>query len=269
MTIAATHDAGAVLVTGASAGIGAAFARAYAARGKTLVLTARRGDRLRALAAALAPTRCEVIEADLAARDAPGWIQEQIAQRGLVIDTLINNAGYGVTGSFSSRDWHTHAEFLQVMIASAGELTHRFLPGMSERGFGRVINVASIAGLVPSSAGHTLYAASKSFLIRFSESLALELAGTGIHVCALCPGFTWTEFHDANGMRSRMGHMPRWLWQSAEAVVDEGIEAVERGRSRHVSGAVNRVIVSAFKHLPRPLANAMIRRQSPGFRDAQ
>lgn len=259
---------GAALITGASAGIGSAFARAYAVRGVPLILTARRGDRLRELAASLAPLRCETIEADLADPHAPRLLMEEIARRGLVVDTLVNNAGYGVTGSFASRDWQTHADFLQVMVTSLCELTHRALPGMKERGFGRVINVASLAGLVPSSAGHTLYGASKSFVIRFSESLALELAGTGVNVSALCPGFTWTEFHDANGMRARMGHMPSWLWQGAEAVVEEGIRAVERGRSRHVSGAVNRAIASTFKHLPQPLADALIRRQSRGFRDS-
>ncbi|MEO6065712.1 MAG: SDR family oxidoreductase [Lysobacterales bacterium] len=259
----------AVLITGASAGIGASFAHAYAARGKALVLTARRSDRLRALAASLAPVHCEVIECDLSDRDAPRQLQEEIEQRGLSIDTLVNNAGYGVTGSFLSRDWSTHADFVQVMITSVCELTHRFLPGMREKRYGRVINVASLAGLVPSSAGHTLYGASKSFVIRFSESLALELRDSGVNVCALCPGFTWTEFHDANGMRPRMRNMPKWLWQSAEAVVDEGIEAVERGRSRHVSGAVNRALVSTFKHLPQPLADALIRRQSRAYRDTQ
>lgn len=263
-----TQDApAAALITGASAGIGATFARAYARRGKPLVLMARRGDRLRDLAASLAPVRCEVIEADLADRDTPLRIAKEIERRGLVVDTLVNNAGYGVTGSFLSRDWQTHADFLQVMVTSVCELTHLFVPGMRERKYGRVINVASIAGMVPSSAGHTLYGASKSFMIRFSESLALELAGTGVHVCALCPGFTWTEFHDANGMRSRMGGMPNWLWQSAEAVVEEGIEAVERGRSRHVSGGVNRVLTTAFKHLPQPLADALIQRQSRNYRD--
>ncbi len=262
------RESGAVLVTGASAGIGAAFARAYADRGKPLVLAARRVDRLLALAASLAPLRCEVIEADLARPDAPAHLQSEIERRGLAVDTLVNNAGYGLTGSYLSRDWQSHADFLQVMVTSVCELTHRFLPGMRERGYGRVINVASTAGLVPSSAGHTLYGASKGFLIRFSESLALELAGTGVHVCALCPGFTWTEFHDVNGVRSRMGHLPKWLWQSAEAVVEEGIVAVERGRSRHVSGAANRVIVSAFKHLPQSLGDAIIRRQARGFRDA-
>ena len=260
---------GAVLITGASAGIGASFARAYAARGRTVVLTARRGDRLRALAASLAPVRCKVIECDLSDRDAPRQLQEEIERRGFAIDSLVNNAGYGVTGSFLSRDWTTHADFVQVMITSVCELTHRFLPGMRERKYGRVINVASLAGLVPSSAGHTLYGASKSFVIRFSESLALELAGSGVNVCALCPGFTWTEFHDANGMRPRMGNMPKWMWQSAEEVVDEGIAAVERGRSRHISGVVNRALASAFKHLPQPLADALIRRQSRGFRDVQ
>ncbi len=263
-----TQDAPtAALITGASAGIGAAFARAYARRGKVLVLTARRGDRLRELALSLAPLRCEVIEADLSDRDAPARIEAEVARRGLVIDTLVNNAGYGVTGSFLSRDWQTHADFLQVMVTSVCELTHRFLPGMRARKHGRVINVASIAGLVPSSAGHTLYGASKNFVIRFSESLALELAGTGVHVCALCPGFTWTEFHDANGMRPRMGGMPAWLWQTADAVVEEGIEAVERGRSRHVTGTVNRVLTTAFKHLPQPLADAVIRRQSRNYRN--
>ena len=263
-----TQDAAtAALITGASAGIGATFARAYAKRGKTLVLTARRGDRLSELATSLAPVRCEVIVDDLADRDAPLRIAREVERRGLVIDTLVNNAGYGVTGSFLSRDWQTHADFLQVMVTSVCELAHRFVPGMRARKHGRVINVASIAGLVPSSAGHTLYGASKNFVIRFSESLALELAGTGVHVCALCPGFTWTEFHDANGMRARMGRMPNWLWQSTEAVVEEGIDAVESGRSRHVTGAVNRALTTAFRHLPQPLANAIIRRQSRNYRD--
>ncbi len=258
----------AVLVTGASAGIGTAFARAYAAQGRTLVLTARRGDRLRALAEELSGVRCEIVEADLADAAAPAAIHAACLAHGLVIDTLVNNAGYGVTGGFLSREWQTHDEFFRVMVTAPCELAHRLLPAMRERGYGRIINVASLAGLVPSSAGHTLYAASKSFLIRFSESLALELAGSGVHVCALCPGFTWTEFHDANGMRARMGKMPAWLWQSAEEVVMEGMDAVECGRARHVTGRVNRVITSLFKYLPTPMANVLIRRQARNFRDA-
>lgn len=260
---------GHALVTGASSGIGAAIAREYARRGVPLILTARRIDRLEALAATLrAQVEVVVLAVDLADPAAPAILQTQIAERGLHVAHLVNNAGYGVPGRYLSSDWKTHADFLQVMVVAVSELTHRFLPAMEAAGHGRILNIASLAGLVPASAGHTLYGAAKSFMIRFSESLALEVAERGVHVCALCPGFTYTEFHDVNGMRERVSKLPKLLWLDADSVARLGVEAVERGRTRCVTGGANRLIAGLSKYLPDGLARALVASRSKEFRDA-
>jgi short-subunit dehydrogenase len=261
----ATH----ALVTGASAGIGAAFARELAARGHALVLTARRLDRLETLADELRTAHgvsVECIACDLADPAAPDLLLEETRRRGIVVDILVNNAGYGVTGSLVSRDWKTHADFIEVMIAAPTALCHRFIPGMRERGFGRVINVASFAGLMPAPAGHTLYAASKSYLIRFSEALALENRHHGIHVCALCPGFTYSEFHDVTGSRKTVSTMPKWVWLDAREVARDGLDAVERGTVLRVVGVRYRLIKALFKLLPDALALRLIAAYSGNFR---
>ena len=152
-------------------------------------------------------------------------------RRGIAVDVLVNNAGYGVTGSLVSREWKTHAEFIEVMITAPTDLCHRFVPAMRERGFGRIVNVPSFAGLMPAPAGHTLYAASKAYLIRFSEALALENRHHGINVCAICPGFTHSEFHDVTGSRKAVSKMPKWVWLDADDVARAGLDAVERGKS--------------------------------------
>jgi short-subunit dehydrogenase len=257
------------LVTGASAGIGAAFARELAARGHALVLTARRLDRLEALAAELraahgVPVEC--IACDLADPNAPDLLLAETERRGLVIGMLVNNAGYGVTGSLVSRNWKTHAEFIEVMIAAPTALCHRFIPGMRKRGFGRVINVASFAGLMPAPAGHTLYAASKSYLIRFSEALALENRHHGIRVCALCPGVTHSEFHDVSGSRDSVSKMPKWVWLDSAEVARDGLDAVERGIVVRVVGVRYRMIRALFKLLPDALALKLIAAYSGNFR---
>ncbi len=257
------------LVTGASAGIGAAFARELAARGVSLVLTARRADRLAALAAELVPrygVRVETIAADLADPDAPQTLCAEIERRGIAIDWLINNAGYGVTGHLPSQPWTTHAEFIQVLMTAPCHLAYLLLPGMQQRDYGRIVNVASMAGLVPGSAGHTLYGASKAFMIKFSQSLALENAAHGVHVCAVCPGFTYSEFHDVTGTRGIVSKMPKWMWQNAEEVVRQGVDAVERGDIVCVTGRVNRTIKTLFKLLPDRLALRMMQKRSKDFR---
>ena len=257
------------LVTGASAGIGECFARALAARGCNLVITARRQERLKALAAELRDKHAvevHCITADLAAPGAPAGLVEQIAGLGLNIDILINNAGYGVPGSFLKSDWATHQGFLQVLLTAPTELAYRLLGGMQARGYGRIVNVASLAGLVPGTAGNTLYGASKSYLIRFSESLALENRGRGILVQALCPGFTWSEFHDVSLTRHLMDRLPRFLFQTAHAVVSECLDTLERGEIVRVTGRVNRMIAWLARHLPVRVALALSARQSRRFR---
>lgn len=261
---------GHALITGASSGIGAALAREYARRGKPLLLVARRAERLEALVHELgAQVPCQAIVADLAVRAAPQAVFAEARARGLHVDTLVNNAGYGVPGRLLSSDWKTHADFLQVMVAAVTELTYLFLPGMEARGRGRILNVASTAALVPSSAGHTLYGAAKAFVIRFSESLALEEKPRGIHVTALCPGMTWTEFHDVNGMRARVSRLPRSLWLDADTVARLGIDAVERGDLRCVTGGMNRLVVAMSRYLPEPLARAILDRRAADYRNAE
>ncbi|MFY2765179.1 SDR family NAD(P)-dependent oxidoreductase [Arenimonas sp. MALMAid1274] len=260
---------GHALVTGASSGIGAAIAREYARRGKPLVLVARRADRLEALAAELsARVPCVVIAADLADPATPARLFADTQARGIFVDTLVNNAGYGVPGRYLSADWKTHADFLQVLMTSVAELTHRYLPAMEAARHGRILNVASLAGLVPATAGHTLYGATKLWLIRFSESLDQEMRPHGVHVTALCPGMTYTEFHDVNGMREKVSKLPKGIWLGSDDVARLGVDAVESGRARIVTGRANRLIAALSKYLPDALARALISSRSKDFRDA-
>ncbi len=258
------------LVTGASAGIGAAFARALAARGHDLILTARRAERLEQLATELRGKHgcaVTVMPLDLAAPGAVAELTENIAARGLSVDWLINNAGYGVPGTFDGNDWKIHEDFIRIMMEAPTELIHRLLPAMRAQGYGRIINVASLAGHVPAPAGHTLYGASKAYLIKVSQALALENMDCDVHACALCPGFTWSEFHDVTGTRETMNRMPSYMWQTAEAVVAEGIEAVEAGDPVRVTGRVNRAIKAFAKLIPDRLGLWIMARQAHRFRD--
>lgn len=260
------------LITGASAGIGAEFARQYAALGWNLVLTARRADRLEALAAELTAAHAisvTVLAEDLADPAAPARLVTQLAERGLDIDALVNNAGYGLPGTYFSTSWTDQAAFLQVLYTAPLELAHRLLPAMAERKYGRIINVASLAGYAAGSAGHTLYASVKAGLIKFSESLNAECAALGhtdIHCTALCPGFTWSEFHDVNGTRSETNKMPKWMWMEAAPVVKAGIDAVNAGHPVVVPGAANKALATLTRILPEPLGRAMVAGQSRRFR---
>lgn len=257
---------GHALVTGASAGIGSALARELARRGHPLILTARRAERLEALREELAClVDCRVLVADLEDPAAPAALQADIARQGLEVGLLVNNAGYGVPGAYGAAPWETHARFLQIMIGAVCELSWRLLPEL-QRNAGGVINVASLAGHVPGSAGHTLYAAAKSFMIRFSQSLALENAGNGMRVCALCPGFTYSEFHDVTGTREQVSKMPDYMWMSAEQVAREGIDAWQRGDVVFVPGRVNRLIKTVTSLLPDRMALKLVAKRSKDFR---
>ncbi len=258
------------LVTGASAGIGAAFARLYARHGYDLVLTARRESRLRELSDEVRLSHgveVLVIPADLADPKAPGAILDEIAAHGRGVDALVNNAGYGMPGAFTGSAWEEHAAFLQVMVAAPCELAHKVLPGMLERRFGRIVNVASLAGLAPGGPGATLYGASKAFLVRFSQSLHQELQGGGVHVSALCPGFTYSEFHDANQTRGQISEsIPAWLWMGADEVAAAGYEAAEANRPICVTGAPNKALAALGKLVPDEWAMALLSSQAGRFR---
>ena len=258
------------LVTGASSGIGSAIARLYASHGYDLALTARRGDRLHRLADDLrlrSSAESLVIPADLAQPGAVDEILKVIEANGRVVDALVNNAGYGLPGSYAATRWEDQAAFLQVLLTAPCELTHKALPGMIERKFGRIINVASLAGLMPGAPGHTLYGPTKAFLVRFSQALHLETQGTGVHVSALCPGFTYSEFHDAAGTRAKVSEQtPTWLWLGADEVAAAGYEAAEANRPICVTGAPNKAVAALAKLIPDEWGMALLASQSGRYR---
>jgi len=258
-----------MLITGASAGIGAALAREYAKRGWDLVLVARRTERLDALGAELSEAHgitTHSLTADLFEVEAVPKLMAAIKTKNLRIDGVINNAGYGHPGLYLDSDWEAHARFNHLMVSVPCELTHALLPDMIARGFGRVMNIASLAGHMPGSRGHTLYAASKSYLMKFSESLNLEMDGTGVFVSALCPGFTYTEFHDVNGTREAMNKLPSYMMMDADKCAALGADALERNRAVYISGRVNKFLALLARWLPSSVTQSLMARNSDKFR---
>ena len=257
------------LVTGASAGIGAAIAREYAVRGWDLALCARREAPMIELATELKNefgTTSHIFEIDLFDLTATDDLIARMTAKKLHIDGLVNNAGYGHPGMYLDSPWEDHAKFIQLMMTAPCELARKLSPAMVENSFGRIINVASLAGHMPGSKGHTLYAAVKSFLIKFSQSLNMEFEGTGVHVSALCPGFTYTEFHDVNGTREALNKLPDYMMMEADECAEQGVEACERNRAVFVPGGVNKSIAILGKVLPNSIAQSLMARNSEKFR---
>src|SRR5215210_1316783 len=214
------------LITGASSGIGAAFARKLAARGRNLLLVARSEDKLIALCnelGRLTSIRAQYVALDLQQPDAAAQLLEETKNRGLEIDMLINNAGFGSMGDFNKLDLDRELEIIELNITALVDLTHRFLAPMRERGSGTIINVASTAAFqaVPFMA---TYAASKAFVLSFSEALDEENRVHGIHVMALCPGVTETNFFEA----SHIHRPPMRTIQTPEEVVETALRALSR-----------------------------------------
>jgi len=260
------------LVTGASAGIGEAFANAYAERGANIVLVARRKDRLESLGDRLADkysVRTRAFAADLSRPGAPQDIARELDGAGIAPDMLVNNAGFGLPGGYVESEWARHRDFLELMVVSYAHLTRLFLPGMLARGYGRIILVSSLAGLTPGSAGHTLYGASKAFLVSFAQSLAAECARTGVNACAVCPGFTYSEFHDVNDTRALVSELPKYMFMDAKPVAEGAIAAVERGHVVYVPGLWNKYVAWIMKALPRSWAAAAVVKRSARFRRAK
>ena len=256
------------LITGASAGLGAAFARAYAAKGYDLALVARRMDRLEALAAELSAAHAiaaYAIGVDLAVFEAESAVMEAVAARGRTVDVLVNNAGFSIPQSFAATPWEKQRDFLMTLVVSACGLAHAVIPPMVARGDGAIINVASLAGYSPGMAGHTLYPGAKSLAIKFSEALDAEYRKSGIRVTALCPGFTHTEFATANGTQSVMDASPRMFFQTPAPVVAAAIRANEKGRVVVVPGWHNKIAALLLKYLPEPLVKAVIAAGSARF----
>ena len=257
------------LVTGASAGLGEAFARAYAARGFDVALTARRVDRLEALASELKRehgVEALVIPADLAVWEAEQLIMAPLHAAGRHVDVLVNNAGFGVAQTFTGAPWTRQRDFLMTLVVNACALAHAVIPGMVERRWGRIINVASLAAFAPGAAGHSLYPGAKSLAVKFSQSLNAELRDKGVKVTAVCPGFTKTEFAAAEGTQHLMDQAPRHFWQTPEQVVEAAIAANERGKVVEVPGWHNKLAVALLKGLPEPLISALIARGGAQYR---
>ena len=185
------------------------------------MLVARREERLRELADRLNEefgVQADVIVADLADPEAPQRIADTCAQNGWNIEWLINNAGIAGPDLLKDRSWEDQQTFFQLMMLSIADLCHRLVPPMVERGFGRVINVASVAARVPRSGGCN-YGPAKAYLVALSEELNLTVAAQGVHVSALCPGFTHTDFHETAGLMEMKNNMAKWLWYNADVVV--------------------------------------------------
>jgi short-subunit dehydrogenase len=158
---------------------------------------------------------------------------------------------------------------MQVMVVGLAELTYRVLPGMIERGYGRIINVASLAGLVPAPAGHTLYAAAKALVIKFSEALSNEVRRHNVHVTAVCPGFTVSEFHDVTGTRDQMNKLPSWMWMDSPTVARQGFAAVMAGTPIYINGRVNRTIALLVRCVPQWIVKAIGRRFGRAYRKTE
>lgn len=238
------------LVTGPTAGIGKAFATALAERGFGIVLVARDGARLAELAAELEartgqPT--EVLVADLADRAQLATVEDRLADTERPIEVLVNNAGFGLRGSFTGSAVEDQQRMVDVLVTAVMRLSHAAAVAMRERGHGSIVNVSSVAGWMPGGP----YSAAKSWVTVFSEGLNGELASKGVRVLAVCPGFVHTEFHARAGMD--MSGIPEWAWLDADDVVAQAFRDLAAGRSVSVTGVQYKTASTALQYLPRPL----------------
>lgn len=243
------------LITGASSGIGAAFAAALAARGADLVLVARRADRLADVAGQAARSgagQVQVLPEDLADIGAPARIGSAMPGP---VHGIINAAGFSPGAGFCDAAWSDHQTALQVMAIAPVEICHRLVSGMVEQGRGRIINVSSLLGAI-AHPGRSHYGPIKSYLIAASRTLREDVLGSGVHVTALCPGLTDTEIFGEAGPALR-AQVPRLMWQTPGAVARIGLRAVERNRAVAVCGAVNKVQLAASRLLPTPAIRAI------------
>lgn len=246
------------LITGASSGIGAAFARKLAARGRNVLLVARSEDKLIALCnelGRLTSIRAQYVALDLQQPEAAAQLFEETKKRELEIEMLINNAGYGSMGDFAKLDLNRELEMIQLNVRAVVDVTHRFLRPMRERKRGTIINVASTAGFqaVPYMA---TYAATKAFVLSFSEALAEENRSHGVHVMALCPGVTETNFFEA----SEMDRPPMRTIQTPEEVVDAALRGLSRQKITVISGWTNWLTIEAERFVPRSVVTKVAAR---------
>lgn len=224
------------------------------------MLVARRGEILERRAAELSNrygVRTHVLVQDLTMPEATENIASECERLGWMIEVLVNNAGYPITGLFHKMSWSEVDAALCILVKSVVELTHRFLPQMVARGSGKVINVASMAAFEPGSYRSSLYSSSKAFVVGFSESVAAELVNTGVTVTALCPGFTKTEWLSHNKLENTA--VPGFLWMESDAVAEIGYRSAQRGKTVAVAGrSALRAIYTLFRMAPRRIVGNML-----------
>ncbi|MBB1244117.1 SDR family oxidoreductase [Streptomyces durbertensis] len=238
------------LITGSTAGIGAAFARRLATDGHNLVLVARDKERLDRQATELHDrhgVEASVLPADLATEDGITAVEERLGDRSDPVDLLVNNAGFGHKGRYLEVPVADELTMLKVHCEAVLRLTTAAVGGMRDRGRGGVVNVASVAAFVPRGT----YGASKAWVVQFTQGAAQDLAGSGVRLMALCPGFVRTEFHERAGMS--VDDVPGWMWLDADKLVDAALRDLARGRSLSVPDPRYKALVGASKLIPRGL----------------
>ncbi|SHN44136.1 SDR family NAD(P)-dependent oxidoreductase [Cryptosporangium aurantiacum] len=248
------------LVTGATAGLGAAFARALATERRDLVLVARDGERLAATAKQLTEkyhVEVEVLPADLVSDEGCALVEARLADATRPVELLVNNAGIGLRSGFVSNTIDDEERMLRLNVRAVMRLTHAALPGMIERGHGDVLNVSSVAGFGPTAPGST-YSATKAWVTTFSESVHLTLKHQGVRVIALCPGFVRTEFHQRAEIPT--SDIPDALWLDADAVVRDALVDLRRGRPTSVPSVRYKVLGGIVRYAPRPVYLRLIGR---------
>jgi uncharacterized protein len=250
------------LVTGATAGLGAEFARQLAADGHDLVLVARDADRLARVRTELADNHgvsVEVISADLTTDEGCAVVAKRIEAPEQPVEVLVNNAGFGMYKVFGRADLAAEERQLDLNVRAVLRLTHAAVRTMTPRHRGRIINVSSVAGFVPRGSNAT-YAAGKAWVTMFSESLSVQLRGSGVTVTAICPGFTRTEFHQRAD--ADMSHVPERMWLDAEQVVREGLADAFKGKPVSVPSRQYRRLLMVVRVVPRPLVRRVMARRN-------
>lgn len=249
------------LITGASGGIGLDLARLFAADGHNLVLIARGVEKLNALAEEVERrhgVQTLVIPADLAHPNAPGSICRVLEEQKIAVDFLANNAGFGLFGAFVELDRDEQLRMIQLNVTALTDLTHRLLPGMKSRGFGRILNVASTAAFQPGPL-MAVYYASKAYVLSFSEALANELKGSGVTVTCLCPGPTESGFQARAAMGESKLVRGKVMMTSAE-VAQQGYDALMKGRTTFIPGMKNKLLAFSVRFTPRSLLPGIVRK---------
>jgi len=259
------------LITGASSGIGAEFARELARRGRNVTLVARREDRLRALADELRAehsVRADVLPADLTDAASRSALASAVDELGLAVDVLVNNAGFSTTGPVHKSDVEREIAMIRTDVEAVAAMCSTFLPGMVERGSGGVLNVASTAAFQPLP-GQAGYGAAKAFVLSYSQAVRAELRGTGVSVTVLCPGPVRTEFAEAAGFTDAEAEsaLPGFMWVDATDVAREAVDGLDTGRAIVIPGTANKVSAVSGHLVPRSLLLPLLAKQHPALRD--